>query len=86
MVDVGTVLVKSMVPSAAVLVDGAHALGHIHVDLSELAGAGVDFWLGNGHKWLYSPKGSCVLWVYGTSINAPIHLLLDTNKPIEFVL
>ena len=62
----GTVLVKSMVPSAAVLVDGAHALGHIHVDLSELAGAGVDFWLGNGHKWLYSPKGSCVLWVYGT--------------------
>ena len=33
------------------------------LSLPALHAAGVDFWLGNGHKWLYSPKGSCVLWV-----------------------
>jgi selenocysteine lyase/cysteine desulfurase len=77
-------LTKRVAPHAAVLVDGAHALGHINVNIPNLAAAGVDFWLGNGtlsyyevstdwifyfylflsgHKWLYSPKGSCVLWV-----------------------
>uniref|UniRef100_A0A6B2L9A6 Aminotransferase class V domain-containing protein n=1 Tax=Arcella intermedia TaxID=1963864 RepID=A0A6B2L9A6_9EUKA len=44
------------------LVDGAHALGHIPVDIGALSAAGVDFWIGNGHKWLYSPKGTAVLW------------------------
>lgn len=43
-----------------VLVDGAHALGQVPVNVAAL---GADFWLGNGHKWLYSPKGSAVLWV-----------------------
>eukprot|EP00041_Stephanoeca_diplocostata_P013089 m.225730 g.225730 ORF g.225730 m.225730 type:complete len:434 (+) comp19213_c0_seq4:127-1428(+) len=46
-----------------VIVDGAHALGHIDVNMRTLEDAGVDFWMGNGHKWLYSPKGSAVLWV-----------------------
>jgi selenocysteine lyase/cysteine desulfurase len=43
-----------------VLIDGAHALGQIPVDVTALD---ADFWLGNGHKWLYSPKGSALLWV-----------------------
>lgn len=43
-----------------VMIDGAHALGHVNVNLTDL---NADFWLGNGHKWLYSPKGSAVLWV-----------------------
>ncbi len=41
------------------LVDGAHALGQIPVNVTDI---NANFWLGNGHKWLYSPKGSAILW------------------------
>lgn len=52
--------------SVPVLVDGAHALGQIPVDLTMLQEAGVAAWIGNAHKWLYSPKGSAVLWISRT--------------------
>lgn len=47
----------------AVMVDGAHALGHHPIDLQRIAASGVDFYVANGHKWLYSPKGSAILWI-----------------------
>lgn len=46
-----------------VLVDGAHALGQVRINLGELASAGVAYWFTDAHKWFFSPKGSAILWV-----------------------
>ena len=43
-----------------VLVDGAHCLGHISIVVQDIDS---DYYVANGHKWLYSPKGSALLHV-----------------------
>ncbi|KAF9431655.1 hypothetical protein BGZ76_011865 [Entomortierella beljakovae] len=43
-----------------VLIDGAHAIGQVPVDLTFL---NTDFFITNCHKWLYSVRGSAVLFV-----------------------
>ncbi|UYV11477.1 MAG: aminotransferase class V-fold PLP-dependent enzyme [Phycisphaera sp.] len=44
-----------------VVLDGAHAPGHIDLDVGTLR---PSYYTANLHKWVCSPKGSAVLWVH----------------------
>jgi isopenicillin-N epimerase len=41
------------------LVDAAHGPGQLPDDIAAL---GADHWIGNLHKWAYTPRGSAILW------------------------
>ena len=51
--------VRAAAPGAVVLADAAHAPGHLPDDIPAL---GADHWVGNLHKWSYTPRGSAILW------------------------
>lgn len=44
---------------ARILIDAAHAPGQLDDDIAAL---GADHWIGNLHKWAYTPRGSAIMW------------------------
>ncbi|MCC7303344.1 MAG: aminotransferase class V-fold PLP-dependent enzyme [Bacteroidia bacterium] len=55
----------------AVFIDGAHAPGMLDLNIESI---GCDYYTGNAHKWICSPKGSAILWVHPSCQDA-IHPL-----------
>ncbi|KAF0981958.1 hypothetical protein FDP41_011819 [Naegleria fowleri] len=45
--------------SIATIVDGAHSIGNIAFNVSEIDS---DYYLSNTHKWLFTPKTGCLIW------------------------
>jgi selenocysteine lyase/cysteine desulfurase len=58
-----------------VLVDGAHCIGHIKVNLQEL---NCDYYGSSLHKWLAAPLGVGMLYINKNKISKPWPLLADS--------
>ncbi len=68
-------IVAARQAGAMLLIDGAHAPGQLALDIEEL---GVDWYVGNAHKWLYAPKGCGFLWA-SESVRDALHPLVISH-------
>jgi len=59
---------------ARVLVDGAHGVGQVPLDLTEL---GADWYVSNAHKWLFAPKGTAFLYASPDAARATAPLVVS---------
>lgn len=70
---------------ALVMLDGAHGIGHIDIDLAAVR---PDFFVTNLHKWLFVPR-SCAAFVVRKELQGMIRTTLPTShgfrpvKPLE---
>ena len=60
-----------------VMVDGAHCVGHIEVDIAEL---GCDYYASSLHKWLSVPLGAGILYVSKQKISKIYPLLAEHKR------
>jgi isopenicillin-N epimerase len=58
LIPIETLIPIARAAGAAVFVDGAHALGQLPLDIEAL---GADWYASNAHKWLFAPRGCCIL-------------------------
>lgn len=67
----------------AVIIDGAHAIGQIPINLLELQ---PDYYITNCHKWLFAARGSAMMYVhkkYQGSIH-PAHINFAYSQPANY--
>jgi isopenicillin-N epimerase len=60
LLPVEAIIAKAQAEGLVTIIDGAHAVAQVDLDLSTL---GADFYAGNCHKWLCAPKGAGFLYV-----------------------
>lgn len=67
-----------------VLIDGAHAPGVLEIDVKAI---NADFYTGNCHKWLFTPKGCAFLWVSPSfrSAQCPQPAVISSSGKYDFV-
>lgn len=66
---------------ALVLVDAAHAPGHLPALPAE---SGADFWTGTWHKWGFAPRGTSALWVCEEQRDGIAPLSTSWNSHLDF--
>ncbi|MEQ8743695.1 aminotransferase class V-fold PLP-dependent enzyme [Parasphingorhabdus sp.] len=67
------------------IVDGAHAIGHIDLDMSDL---GADWYVTNAHKWLHAPVGTALFYasdaVYSITVPPVVSHFAELGFPRSF--
>ncbi|XP_065191425.1 uncharacterized protein LOC135822549 [Sycon ciliatum] len=78
-------ILKARVPALDIVVDGAHALGQISLNILEYENAGINYYVSNGHKWLYSPKGTGFLWASKRAQTGIVPTVISSEGLASFV-